>query len=369
MLNHLDSASSDRGEEIARSGAAGAGKRRRSIAPFLAYVARSLLRTLVMLWLVATVTFLAIRALPGNPVDVWVQEMQGSGMTAEQARAQATQLLNFDVDEPLWAQYVGYMRNLAHGDLGESTILSPGSSVASMIGERLPWTLFSVGIALIVGFFIGLYLGSLAAYRRGRPIDSIITNISAVMDSIPPVLLGIVLTFYLGVVWEVVPVQDLRGAYSPDVQPGFNLPFIVSAVKHVIAPATVYVLTSIGGWALAMRSNALTVLRDDYVTQARARGLSERTLRVAFVQKNARLPLVTGFAISLGFVVSGSVLVEEIFVYPGVGQLLAEALARRDYTVMQGVVLATTVTVLLATAIADALYGWLDPRTRIEKKA
>jgi peptide/nickel transport system permease protein len=167
-------------------------------------------------------------------------------------------------------------------------------------------------------------------------------------------------------VWGVVPIQDLRGAYSPDVQPGFNLDFMLSALAHVILPGTVYVLSSVGGWALAMRGSALSVLKDDYVTHARARGLAERTIRVSFVQRNARLPLVTGFAISMGFVVSGSVLIEEIFVYPGVGQLLADALARRDYTVMQGVVLATTVTVLLATAIADTLYGWLDPRTRTE---
>lgn len=319
-----------------------------------------------MLWLVATVTFLVIRALPGNPVDVWMQEMQGTGLTGEQARAQATRILKIDVDEPLWSQYVDYMRNLARGDLGDSIILSPGTPVMEMLGERLAWTLFSVTPALIVGFLIGMYLGSRAAYRRGTWTDRLITNGSALMDSIPQVLLGIMLVFYIGVVWELVPIQALRGAHSPDVQPGFSLDFMLSALAHLIMPGTVYVLASIGGWTLMMRSNAISVLKDDYVTQARARGLSERTVRVAFVQRNARLPLVTGFAINMGFVVSGSVLVEEIFVYPGVGQLLAQALAQRDYTVMQGVVLATTVTVLLATAIADMLYGWLDPRTRTE---
>jgi peptide/nickel transport system permease protein len=327
---------------------------------------RALVRTAVMLWLVATVTFLAIRALPGNPVDVWVQDQQGTGLTGEQARAEATRLLKIDVDEPLWSQYVDFMHNLVRGDLGDSVILSPGTPVTEMIGQRLLWTLFSVSLALIVGFLIGLYLGSLAAYRRGTWVDRLVTNGSALMDSIPAVLLGIVLVFYVGVVWGVVPIQDLRGAYSPDVQPGFNLDFMLSALAHVILPGTVYVLSSVGGWALAMRGSALSVLKDDYVTHARARGLAERTIRVSFVQRNARLPLVTGFAISMGFVVSGSVLIEEIFVYPGVGQLLADALARRDYTVMQGVVLATTVTVLLATAIADTLYGWLDPRTRTE---
>ncbi|MBM7789667.1 ABC transporter permease [Tenggerimyces flavus] len=331
-----------------------------------AFLVRAVLRTVLMLWLVASVTFLAIRALPGNPVDVWVQDMQGTGMTAAQAEKQATRLLNIDVNESLWSQYVSYLNNLLRGDLGQSVILSPGTPVSEMIGDRLGWTLFSVGFALIIGFFIGLYLGGIAAYRRGSWLDRVITNGSALMDSIPPVLLGILLTFYLSVVWDLVPVQNLRGAYSPDVQPGPNLDFVLSALAHVIAPGTVYILTSVGAWALIMRSSALSVLGDDYVKQGRARGLSERTIRVSYVQRNARLPLVTGFAISMGFVVSGSVLVEEIFVYPGVGQLLADALARRDYTVMQGVVIATTITVLIATAVADALYGWLDPRTRIE---
>lgn len=329
-------------------------------------LARSLVRTAVMLWLVASVTFLAIRALPGNPVDVWMQEMQGTGLTGEQARAEATRLLKIDLDEPLWSQYAEYMRNLVRGDLGDSVILSPGTPVIEMLGERLLWTLFSVSPGLIVGFLIGLYLGSRAAYRRGTWIDRLITNGSALTDSVPPVLVGILLVFYVGVVWEVVPIQALRGAHSPDVQPGFELDFILSALAHVIMPGMVYVLASMGGWTLMMRGSALSVLKDDYVTQARARGLSERTIRVTFVQRNARLPLVTGFAISMGFVFSGAVLIEEVFVYPGVGQLLANALAQRDYTVMQGVVLATTVTVLIATAIADTLYGWLDPRTRTE---
>ncbi|PZF86731.1 ABC transporter permease [Jiangella anatolica] len=339
------------------------------LTPLFTLIGRALVRTVLMLWLVASVTFLAIRALPGNPVDVWVQELQGTGLSAEDAREQATRLLKIDVDQPLWTQYLDYLGNLARGDLGDSVILSPGTPVTDMLGERLLWTLFSISFALVIGFLIGLYLGSLAAYRRGTWVDRLITNVSALMSSIPAVLLGIVLTFCVGVAWDLVPIQSLRGAYSPDVQPGFDLDFILSALAHVIAPGIVYILVSFGTWALVMRSNALSVLADDHVGQARARGLSERTIRVAFVQRNARLPLITGFAISMGFVVSGSVLVERIFVYPGVGQLLADALARRDYTVMQGVVVATTITVLLATAIADALYGWLDPRTRIEQHA
>ena len=335
----------------------------------LRLIGRSVLRTVVILWLVATVTFLAVRALPGNAVDVWIQELQGTGITADEARHQATILLGIDVDEPLWHQYVSYLNNLVHLDLGRSVILSPGAPVAGMLGERILWTLFSVGMALLIAFLIGMYLGSLAAYRRNTWVDRVITYGGALLDSVPSVLLGILLTFTLGVALGIVPIQAMRGAYDPGLIPGPNLPFILSALAHAFLPGLIYVIGSVGGWTLLMRSSAISVLKDDYVTQARARGLAERTIRASYVVRNAQLPLVTGFAISMGFIISGSVLVEAVFVYPGVGQLLANALARRDYTVMQGVVIATTLTVLLATAVADALYGWLDPRTRDERAA
>jgi peptide/nickel transport system permease protein len=332
-------------------------------------VLRSVARLVVILWLVATVTFVAVRALPGNPVDVWMQDLQRTGITAEEARAQASRLLGINVDEPLWQQYVGYLNNLIHFDLGRSVILLPGAPVTDLLGERVLWTLFSVGPAMVLAFVLGLWLGSAAAYRRGSRIDRVISYGSALTDSIPPILLGIVLTFVLGVGLGIVPIQAMRGGYDSGLTPGFNAPFILSALAHAILPGIVYMFSTVGGWALAMRSSAITVLKDDYVTQARARGLSERTIRTSYVVRNAQLPLVTGFAISLGFIISGSVLIESVFVYPGVGQLLANALARRDYTVMQGVVIITTVTVLIATAIADALYGWLDPRTRDERAA
>jgi peptide/nickel transport system permease protein len=331
----------------------------------LRYLGRWGLRTLVMVWLVATVTFFVVRALPGNPVDIYIQSLVARGTPFEAARAQAGAVLHLDLDTPLSLQYLSFLTNLASGDLGESAVLAPGTPVLDMVLARLPWTLFSVGGSLVISFIIGLRLGAIAAFRRQSRIDHLITNVSAVADAIPTVLLGIALIFCLGVVWRVIPLDALRGAYSPTTRPGLNLPFLASAVGHAIVPGLTYVLTSVGSWTLLMRSNAIAVLGEEYVTMARARGLPERRIRRAYVERNARLPLIVGFAISMGFVVSGAVLVEEIFIYPGVGQLLATALSRRDYTVMQGVVIVTTVSVLVTTAIADGLYGWLDPRLRI----
>lgn len=328
------------------------------------YLGRTLLRTVVMIWMVATVTFFVVRALPGNPVDLYIQQLLNRGVGFEEAVARASALLHIDLDTALGLQYLSYLANLATGNLGDSAVISPGTPVLGMVLGRLPWTLFSVGGSLVVGFLIGVRLGTTAAYRRGSKVDHVLTNLSAVTDAFPAVLLGIALIFVLGVQWEVIPLSMMRGAYDPSVTPGFNLAFIRSALAHALMPGLVYVLTSVGGWLILMRSSAISVLGEEYVFSARARGIKEGRIRTAYVRRNARLPLVVGFAISMGFVVSGAVLIEDIFIYPGVGQLLAMALARLDYTVMQGVVIVTTFTVLVATAIADALYGWLDPRLR-----
>ncbi len=318
-----------------------------------------------MVFLVATVTFAVVRGLPGNPVDVYVEGLEGSGLTYQAAQARASSLLNIDLSAPVSAQYVEFLGNLAKGDLGDSVALSPGTPVLGMIWSRLPWTLLTVGVGMTLGFVLGLRLGVLAAYRRGGALDASLSNAGALLDSIPPVVPGVLLVFLLGVVWKVVPLDLLRGAYSTTAPPGWNLPFVAGALAHSAAPIAVYVVTSVGGWMLAMRSAAVSVLSEEYVLNARARGLGSRRIRTAYVERNARLPLVTGFAISFGFVLSGSVLIESIFVYPGLGQLLATAIARRDYTVMQGIVIVTTLAVLLTTAIADALHGWLDPRVRL----
>jgi peptide/nickel transport system permease protein len=272
--------------------------------------------------------------------------------------------MRLDLDTPMVAQYFAYLGNLVRFDLGDSFVIAMGRSVAEVIWSRLPWTLFSVGISLTISFWLGLKLGLLAAYRRNTRIDHVVTNLSAAMDAVPPVLVAVLAVLLLGVVWKVVPIDLMRGAYGATVQPGLSIAFLVSAVTHVVIPVAVYILSSLGAWVLAMRSNTIGVLGDDYVTMARARGLPEKRVREAYVGRNARLPLVTAFAIAVGFTVGGSVLIEQIFVYPGIGYTLAQAVARRDYPVMQGILIVTTVCVLLSVAIADALYGWLDPRIR-----
>ena len=234
-----------------------------------------------------------------------------------------------------------------------------------MILTRLPYTILSVAVALTLSFFIGVRLGLIAALRRHTWVDHLLSNTWAAIDSVPAVLIAVMSVLLLGVVWKVVPIELMRGAYAPDVRPGPTWAFARSVLLHYLVPGAVYTLTSLGGWVLAMRSNAMSAIGDDYIQVARARGLSDERVRDAYIGRNAILPLVTGFAIALGFTVSGSVLIEKVFVTPGVGLLLADAIARRDYPLMQGIVLITTFAVLVATAFADVLAARLDPRIRL----
>jgi peptide/nickel transport system permease protein len=330
------------------------------------FLLRRLVKMILIIWIVVTITFLVIRALPGNPVDIFVANLMDTGLSEREARTRAGSLLRLDLDRPLAEQYIQFMGNLVQGELGESYV--SGKSVREIVLQRLPWTLFSVGTALLISCAIGMFLGIAAAYRRNSWLDHLLTNMSAALDAIPPLLIATLLFLLLGVVWRIVPVSTMQGSLSPGVRPGFTLAFFADLLKHWAVPGLVYIVSTLGGWILAMRSSTISALEEDYVAVARARGLSDRRIISAYVGRNASLPLVNGVAIALGFVVSGSILIERIFVYQGIGMLLGQAIEKRDYPVMQGVFLVTTIAVLIATNVADLLSGWLDPRIRVTDK-
>lgn len=330
------------------------------------YATQTIAKKIFIVWVVVTLSFLIVRALPGNPVEIMVINlMDTQALSEDEARARAASLLRLDLDAPLHEQYIEFVGNLIKGDLGDSYVLARGKSVNEIILQRLPWTLFSVGTALVISFALGMFLGMLAAYRRNSLLDQVITNLSAMVEAVPNTLWAIILLVLLGVVWKVVPFNFMRGSLSPGIKPGFNLEFFTDLFKHWAVPGMVYVLTTLGSWMLSMRSSTVSVLGEDYVTVARARGLPDLRIITAYVGRNASLPLVTAMAISIGFLLGGSTVIEYIFVYQGVGLLLTQAITKRDYPVMQGILLVTTITTIIATGIADLLYGWLDPRIRI----
>ncbi len=330
------------------------------------YLMRKLVKTLLTVFAVTTFIFFLIRLLPGNPVDVFVQQLvDQQGMTMEQARDQAASLFSVNLNEPLPAQYLRYLRNLVVGDFGIS-IMSPGTTVSSIVTKYLPWTIFWVGTALIASFILGILLGLLMALRRDSILDHVLTIFASIMSAIPSYIIAILLVVWLGVQWKLVSIAKMRGILSQGVQPGLSWTFFSDALYHASLPIFTYIVATVGGWMLSMKSSTIGTLGEDYVTVARARGLTEWRITTAYVGRNAALPLFTQLAISIGFVVGGAFLIEGIFQYTGVGSILVGAIGKRDYTVMQGVFLVITLSVVIANFFADMLYSWLDPRIRSE---
>ncbi|HEY8454983.1 MAG TPA: ABC transporter permease [Actinopolymorphaceae bacterium] len=329
------------------------------------YVVGRILKAFFTIYVVATATFFLLRLLPGNPVEVYInQQIAQYGMSYQDAANQAAGLFSFNPDEPLPVQYLNYLAGMARGDFGES-LLSPGSSVLSQIGAYLPWTLFSVGTALVVSFLLGIGLGMAMAYRRGSVFDHVMTFFASVTHSVPNFLLAMMIIVFFGVQLELLPIGEMRGSYSPGVTPEFSIAFVTDVLYHASLPMFVYVLTTLGGWMLVMKSSTIETLGEDYVTVARARGLTDRRIQFQYVGRNAMLPLFTSFVLSLGFVVGGSILVEQVTQYQGIGFLLFEAVNRRDYPVLQGILLIVTTSVIVANLAADLLYSRIDPRVRI----
>ncbi|HEX9075864.1 MAG TPA: ABC transporter permease [Anaerolineae bacterium] len=328
------------------------------------FLLRRMVKALFTIWIVTTITFFVIRAMPGNAMDILIQELTIQGISPDDARNQAAALLNINLDAPAYEQYFEYLGNVARGDLGKS-YRSRGLQVSEMISAVLPWTLFSVGLSLLIAFTLGIVLGTVIAYRHDTWIDHLISNLAATLDAVSQYLIGLLAIVLFGVIWKVVPISEMRGAISPGMEPGFTLAFFADVFNHVKVLLLVYVLSSVGGWILLMKSNTISTLGEDYVTVAKARGLTDFRILTAYVGRNATLPLFTRLAISIGFAVGGALLLEGLFTYRGVGYLLGKAMTDRDYPVMQGVFLVITIAVVFANLIADYLYGWLDPRIRV----
>lgn len=328
------------------------------------FILRRILKAIFTVWLSTSIIFFIVRLMPGNPVGILIEELILQGKTQEEAQARAAQLMNLPLDQPLTTQYVAYLGNLLRGDLGTS-YRSNGTKVTAILRERLPWTLFSVGVSLTISFVLGMLLGTVAAYRRNTWLDYLISNGSAALQAISPALIAVLLIVLLVDILKVMKFTSMRGAFSAGIAPGFNLPFIADIFGHLLIPGFVYVLTSVGSWMLAMRSNTVQVLGEDYVNAARARGLSDGRIISAYVGRNASLPMFTRLAITIGFAIGGSILIEYVFTYRGIGLQLQTALVQRDYPVIQGIFLVTTIAVVLTNFLADFVYGWLDPRVRI----
>ncbi len=313
---------------------------------------------LVALWASITLNFLIPRLAPGNPAEALIARFQG------RLRPEALHSLEIEFgisNQSLWVQYLQYLNNLAHGNLGVSITYFP-TPVSTVISQDIPWTLTLIGLSTIISFILGTLIGIFLAWRRGTTLDSTIPPILTFFSAIPYFWLALLSLYILAYT-----LNWFNGGYDISTTVGLNGPFIISAIQHGILPALTIVVSSIAGWLLGMRNTMITTLSEDYVLMAEAKGLPQRRVMFNYAARNAILPNITGLAINLGFVVGGALLVEIVFSYPGVGFALLQAVQNSDYALMQGLFLIIAIAVLAANFLADIVNAALDPRVRQEK--
>jgi peptide/nickel transport system permease protein len=231
-----------------------------------------------------------------------------------------------------------------------------------VVTQALPWTLGLVGVTTVIAFVVGTAIGTIGGWRRNGVVDSVLPPVFVITSALPYFWVGLILIMVFSLGTNGALPND--GGYDPILDPGFNGEFVTDVLKHAVLPSVSILLISIGGWILTMRNNVVTTLAEDYITMARAKGIPDRKIMLNYAARNAVLPNLSGFAMSLGFVVSGSILVEYTFNYPGVGYMLLSAVNNQDYPLMQALFVLITVTVLVAVLISDFLTAWLDPRVR-----
>ncbi|MBD8059338.1 ABC transporter permease [Cellulomonas sp. JH27-2] len=313
----------------------------------------------ITLWAAITINFFIPRVMPGDPVQAAIAA--GGGTISPDAIPALQALFGIDPTQSLWSQYVDYLQMLAHGDLGTSFTYI-GSPVLDVIKQALPWTIGLVGIATIISFVIGTLIGSGIGWRRGTWADSLLP-ISTFFSAVPYFWLALIAIAIFSVALGWFPSS---GSYDRNMVPNLSWDFIGSVIYYGTLPALTIVISSISGWILGMRNMMVTVSSEDYVTVAQAKGLSERKVLFGYAARNAILPQVSSFALSLGFIVGGTLIMEIVFSYQGIGFLLFNAVNAKDYPLMQGCFLVITIAVLAANILADFVYGALDPRTRQE---
>jgi peptide/nickel transport system permease protein len=308
-------------------------------------------------WASITLNFFLPRMMPGDPGDALMARLQGR-VRPETIEAM-TQAYGLS-DDPLYLQYLYYLRNLFTGEFGVSISRFP-APVTEVVGQGFAWTLLLGLTATILSFAIGNLLGIFGAWRRGGVVDSVMPPLLILIGSFPYFWLASLALFFMSFEWGWFP---LRHAYSDDLSPSYSLEFVGSVLFHLLLPALSIVVVSIGGWVLGMRNAMISTLSEDYVTMAEAKGLPNNRVMFNYAARNALLPNITALGMSLGFILGGALLTEVVFGYPGLGFQLITAVQSLDYPLMQGLFLMLTLSVLAANFLADLLYVRLDPRVR-----
>jgi len=318
------------------------------------YVAKRLLQAIPLLLGIATITFIIVHLAPGDPMDVYLEERY-----RREVDPQVIEIIRkkYGLDQPLHVQYVRWIGNLVQGDLGES--FRYRRPVASLIAERIPYTLQLTVLALLSDALLGIALGIFAAVRQYSTADKVVTVGSLVIYSIPGFWLALMLVLVFSVNLGWFPTSQTR-SLDYDLLSGGEQ--VLDRLWHLVLPVFVLGIASAAGTARYMRNRLLEVLSEEYVLAARARGLEERAVIFGHAVRNALIPIVTLYGLSLPFLLGGAVLIERVFAWPGMGLLSVEAIGARDYPIILATTMIAAVLVVLGNLLADVMYAIVDPR-------
>jgi peptide/nickel transport system permease protein len=322
----------------------------------MSFIIRRLLFYVVAAWVALTVNFFIPRAMPGNAVQSVMAKfpnLQPSAYKALEA------LLGVGHPGSIWSQYVSYLNDIFHFNFGTDVSQYP-AQVSTLLAQTLPWTIILVGTATVIAFVVGTALGIVAGWRHGGALDRVLPALMF-LQAIPYFFFALILVDLLALKTHIFPTGQ---GYSNGLIPGWHGDFISSAIYHSLLPALTIVLTSIAGWMLQMRNVMITTIGEDYVVAAQAKGLPSRRVIFTYAARNALLPQLQGFGLAVGFVISGALVMEIVFSYPGIGLLLLNAVTSNDFPLMQAIFLVITFAVLIANLIVDMIIVFADPRAR-----
>ncbi|HEY66031.1 MAG TPA: ABC transporter permease [Caldilineae bacterium] len=314
---------------------------------------------LITVFIVLSLNFFLPRMMPGDPLSYLTGDPSTDMPVIMSEEVREKLLAYYGLDEPLTKQYRNYLVNLAHGDLGWSIYYN--APVSSVLLGSFKWTLLLMGIATVVYIALGILLGALSAWRRGTKTDFGLLISVFSFGSWPSFFLAMLLIVFLSVKLGAFPIG---GAKSPMSSQASGWKRAADVLHHLFLPCLTLVLTHLSGVYLLVRNSMLGVLGEDYIRTAKAKGLREQDVLLRHALPNALLPIITMIAMRFGFLIMGTMFVEVVFAYPGMGTLIYEACITRDYPLLQGAFLLTMTFVTFFNLAADLLYARLDPRVR-----
>jgi peptide/nickel transport system permease protein len=323
---------------------------------------KKFLSSILTIFVATIFSFILIRLMPGDFIHLRATEIvQQQNIPYETAYAIAKTQFNYDPGVPIYKQFFIYIGGLLTGNFGVSMTLR--IPVSSIIFRALPWTLFLCSFSLLASFLIGSTFGLIMSWkRRSKILESMMNLFSVITQAVPDFLIGLLLLVVFAVRLRWFP---LRGAYDMSITPGFSFEFIGSVFYHAALPILAFTISTMGGWALSMRASATSVLSEDYINVAKAKGLKERRIFSRYLGKNAFIPILPGLAISFGYMISGSMFIEWMFSYPGIGYFFGYSIGTRDYTLLQGILFLSTVTIVMINYLSDYIYALIDPRVKL----